>query len=481
MAMLHHFFHRIHKNLKTKKSLLNRIAKTSFWFFFGAFLGFFLFTSFLYIYYRETHQNLVYTGVMINGKHFGGETRDEVQRYFAEKNAVIRQSKFILTAPDSVATISAKQINLGYDEKLIADQAFNIGRSNNTLSDMRLMLQAYFDGVDLRAAHHYDEQKLNQLIIPLQKKLAVKPVDAVFKIEKGRVKDFKLSKDGQELDTQKLKESLYEKMQSVSDAIDPQTISVKVPIKVITPTVATDQNMGIIELIGTGVSSFTGSIENRAFNINLAASRIDGALIAPGETFSFNKTVGDISTLTGYKQAYVIQNGKTVQGDGGGVCQVSTTLFRAVLNAGLPVVERNPHAYRVGYYEQNSPPGIDAAIYTPTVDLKFKNDTGASILIQAYPDMVNYRLVFELYGTKDGRQVTMTKPVILKETPAPEPLYQDDPTLPKGQVKQIDFAAAGANVYFTRTVTKDGKTLLSDKFVSNYRPWQAIYMRGTKE
>lgn len=481
MAILQHTFHRLQKEFAKKKPLLNRIAKTSFWFLFGAFLGFFLFASFLYVYYRETHKDLVYTGVMVNGTHFGGQTKDEVRSYFADKNTVIRQSKFILTAPSAVATISAKQINLGYDENLIADQAFNIGRSTNTLSDMRLMLQAYFDKVDLRAAHHYDEQKLNATIAPLQKTLEVRPVDAVFTMEKGRVKEFKLSKDGQMLDMPQLKEALYEKMQTVSTAIDPQTITIRIPIKVVTPTIATDKNMGIIELIGRGTSSFTGSIENRAFNINLAASRIHGALIAPGETFSFNKTVGDISTVTGYKQAYVIQNGKTVQGDGGGVCQVSTTLFRAVLNAGLPIIERNPHAYRVGYYEQNSPPGIDAAIYTPTVDLKFKNDTGASILIQAYPDLVNYKLVFELFGTRDGRQVTMTKPVILKETPAPEPLYQDDPNLPKGQVKQVDFAAAGANVYFTRTVTKNGKTLLNDKFVSNYRPWQAIYMRGTKE
>ncbi len=481
MAILKHISHRLQKHYKKTVPLLNRIAKTTFWFSFGAFLGFFIFTSFLYFYYRETHKDLVYTGVMVNGTHFGGKTKDEVRSHFADKNAVIRQSKFILNAPEAVATISARQINLGYDEKLIADQAYNIGRSNNTLSDMRLMLQAYFDKVDLRAAHHFDEQRLNALIAPLQKTLEVKPVDAVFKMEKGRVKEFKLSKDGQALDNTKLKEQLYEQMQAVSTALDPQTLTIKVPIKTISPTIATDKNMGIIELIGTGTSSFVGSIENRAFNINLAASRINGALVAPGETFSFNKTVGDISTVTGYKQAYVIQNGKTVQGDGGGVCQVSTTLFRAVLNAGLPITERNPHAYRVGYYEQNSPPGIDAAIYTPTVDLKFKNDTGASILIQAYPDMVNYRLVFELFGTKDGRQVALTRPVILKETPAPEPLYQDDPTLPKGQVKQVDFAAAGANVYFTRTVTRDGKTLLNDKFVSNYRPWQAIYMRGTKE
>lgn len=421
---------------------------------------------------------------MINGTHFGGKTKDEVRAFYADKNRVISQTKFILNAKDTAATISAQQIRLGYDDALIASQAFDMGRSNNTLSDMRIMLQAYFDGVDISAAHRYDETKLDELIAPLQKKLAVKPVDAVFKQDpknKKKVIEFRLSKNGQEVDLPKLKQELFERMQLASLSTQPQTLTINVPIKVVEPAVATDQEKGIVELIGRGTSQFAGSIENRAFNINLAASRIHGTIIDPGETFSFNKTVGDISTVTGYKQAYVIQNGKTVQGDGGGVCQVSTTLFRAALNAGLPITERNPHAYRVGYYEQDSPPGVDAAIYTPTVDLKFKNDTGSSILIQAYPDMRTYRLAFELYGTRDGRHVVINKPVILSQKPAPEPLYQDDPNLPKGQVKQVDFAAPGANVYFTRTVSKNGKTLLSDKFVSNYRPWQAVYMKGTKE
>jgi vancomycin resistance protein YoaR len=480
MAMLKPPTHHIQKTIMSKRTVLQKLGKTFFWFFLGAFLGFFFFTSFLYIYYRETNKDVVYSGVMINGLNVGGETKDAVRAHFAEKNSIIKQSKFILNAQQATATISAQQINLGYDERLIADQAYNIGRSNNTLSDMRMMLQAYFEGVDLRSAHHYDEKKLDTLLAPLQKQIDVKPIDAVFKMNKGKVTDFKLSKDGQAVDMPKLKEAFFDRMVTVSMSNEPQTLTIPIPIKKIAPSVATDQKLGITEMIGRGVSEFHGSVENRAYNIHLAASRINGSLVKPGETFSFDKAVGDISTLTGYKQAYVIQNGKTVQGDGGGVCQVSTTLFRAILNAGLPVVERNPHAYRVGYYEQNSPPGIDAAIYTPTVDLKFKNDTSSTILIEAYPDMDNYNLVFELYGTKDGRQVTMTKPIVSGETPAPEPKFEDDPTLPKGQVKQVDFAAAGAHVSFSRTVSKNGKVILSDTFISNYRPWQAVYMRGTQ-
>jgi vancomycin resistance protein YoaR len=151
-----------------------------------------------------------------------------------------------------------------------------------------------------------------------------------------------------------------------------------------------------------------------------------------------------------------------------------------LLNAGLPIVERHAHAYRVGYYEQDQPPGLDATIYVPSVDLKFKNDTGNYILIQSFFDEANLALTFVLYGKKDGREVELTRPVLTSSTPAPPDSYQDDPTLPVGTVKQVDFSAPGGRSVFTRKVTKNGKVIIDESFVSNYKPWQAVYLRGTK-
>jgi vancomycin resistance protein YoaR len=190
--------------------------------------------------------------------------------------------------------------------------------------------------------------------------------------------------------------------------------------------------------------------------------------------------LGDVSVYTGYQQAYIIKGGQTVLGDGGGVCQVSTTFFRAALDAGLPIIERHPHAYRVSYYEQNSKPGFDATVYSPSVDLKVKNDTPAYILIQTKTDIKNATLTFELYGTSDGRVATVSSPYIWDVTPAPPALYIDDPTLPAGQIKQIDFAAAGAKTSFDYKVTRGEEILQQKTFYSNYRPWQARYLRGTK-
>lgn len=261
--------------------------------------------------------------------------------------------------------------------------------------------------------------------------------------------------------------------------INKNQTEIKLPVTILKPKNKLANELGIKELIGRGVSHFTGSIENRKFNIGLAASRINGILIAPNEEFSFLNTVGDISAATGFKQAYVIKSGRTVLDDGGGVCQVSTTVFRSALNTGLPITARTAHAYRVGYYEQGFPPGLDATIFSPSVDLKFKNDTNAHILIQAY--VTGNTLTVDLYGTSDNRSVSMTKPIVTNITPAPPEIRQDDPSLPKGTVKQVDWAARGANVSFSRTVSKGGVTYINETFKSNFRPWQAVFLVGTKE
>ncbi len=203
-------------------------------------------------------------------------------------------------------------------------------------------------------------------------------------------------------------------------------------------------------------------------------------MIAPGEIFSLNQTIGEVSASTGYKNAYVIKDGRTVLGDGGGVCQVSTTMFRAALAAGLPIVERRAHAYRVGYYEQDAKPGFDATVYAPSTDLKFKNDTKEYLLIETKTDTRNYTLEINLYGTDDGRVVEIGVPRVFGTTPPPEDLYIDEPTLPAGVVEQIDWKAWGATSVFDYVVKRDGEIVTEKTFYSVYKPWQAVFLRGTQ-
>ena len=257
--------------------------------------------------------------------------------------------------------------------------------------------------------------------------------------------------------------------------------SFEISVKRTPPELTTDKvnDLGIKELIGRGTSRFRGSIPSRVHNIQLASAKLNGVLIKPGDTFSFNDALGDVSKFTGYQEAYVIREGKTVLGDGGGVCQVSTTFFRAALNSGLPILERQAHAYRVGYYEQDTSPGLDATVYGPTPDLRIKNDTPAHILIQAKVNTKTSSLVFEFYGTGDGRTATTSKPVVANVVLAGEDVYIDDPTLPAGTVKQTEHRANGAKVTFNYLVQRGGETIYKKTFTSNYRPWQAVYLRGT--
>lgn len=288
-----------------------------------------------------------------------------------------------------------------------------------------------------------------------------------------RVTAFKPSQEGRKLDTDKTYEF-------IADALSNGHRNITLPVAKVSPKIQTSDvnSLGIKELLGRGISHFAGSIPNRIYNINLTASKINGVLIPPGEIFSFNQTVGDITAATGFKQAYVIKEGRTVLDDGGGVCQDSTTLFRAVLKAGLPVVKRTAHAYRVGYYEQGFPAGLDATVFYPSVDFQFKNDTPFHILIQAYTSGTT--LYVDLYGTSDGRISQISKSIVSDQIPPPPELRQDDPTLPKGTVKQVDWAAWGARVSFNRTVTRGNETLIKENFLSNYKPWQAVYLVGTQ-
>ncbi|MBI3290053.1 VanW family protein [Candidatus Microgenomates bacterium] len=326
----------------------------------------------------------------------------------------------------------------------------------------------------------YNEDRLSTLVEKLSGQFNRPVQEATFKFEGGRVLEFKPTKAGIEVEKDKLKKLLTAALTDLEKGED-KSVKLTIPASKTEAKTKTGDvnNLGIRELIGKGTSRFRGSILSRVHNVALAASRINGILIAPGETFSFNKALGDVSEFTGFQQAYIIRDGRTVLGDGGGVCQVSTTLFRAALAAGVPIVERRAHSYRVSYYEQDSGAGFDATVFDPTADLKIKNDTPAHILIQTAVDKKNLTLTFELYGTSDGRIATTSKSKVWDQVEPPADLYQDDPSLPAGTVKQVDFKAWGAKASFDYSVVRGNEQLQKRTFSSNYRPWQAIFLRGT--
>ena len=241
---------------------------------------------------------------------------------------------------------------------------------------------------------------------------------------------------------------------------------------------ATAEQLGITEAVSVVSTYFNGSSAERIQNISTASSAFHGLLIPPGETLSMSDVLGDISLDNGYSEALIIFGDRTIKGVGGGVCQVSTTLFRAVFFGGYEIVERHPHAYRVGYYEQGpgSPgPGLDATVFVPLVDFKFRNDTPNWLLLETY--IYGNQLLWKFYSTPDSRTVQWSKQ-LSNEVEAPKPLYKEDPDLNKGKIKQIDYEADGLDVVVYRTVTRGDEVLFQDTIKTRYLPWRAIYEFG---
>jgi vancomycin resistance protein YoaR len=421
-----------------------------------------------YLFYNLNFVGRIYPNIYVSGVNVGGMTNSQAFQLLSNSASYPKIIK--LNYEDRNFEINADEVDLRLDYAGTVIRAYNLVRTGNFVFDFQQRVRLLFYPTTIGYLLNLDHAKLDQNIKTIASQIDIEPVEARFRFDGNKVSEFQTSSNGRKVDQKKIKNMIIQGLASF-----------EIPVDTIYPNVTTDNvnNLGIKELIGTGSSTYFHSIPGRAYNVNLAASRINGTLVAPGEIFSFNKTLGDVSKFTGYKEAYIIQNGRTVLGDGGGVCQVSTTLFRAVLNTGLPVNERSAHAYRVGYYEQNSPPGIDATVYGPSPDFKFTNDTNNYILIVAQNNPANYSLSFYLYGTKDNRIATVSKSV-LSNYSAPLPtIYQDDPTLPNGTLKQIDFAAAGARVSFDYVVQKDEQIVYQKTFVSNYQPWAAVYLRGT--
>jgi vancomycin resistance protein YoaR len=248
---------------------------------------------------------------------------------------------------------------------------------------------------------------------------------------------------------------------------------------------ATTDSLGIKELIKAETTFFYGSSAERVQNITAAAARFHGLLVAPGETFSMAKGLGDISLDNGFAEALIIYGGRTIKGVGGGVCQVSTTLFRTAFFAGYPIVERHPHAYRVSYYEKIAGnhidpqlAGMDATVYVPVVDFRFTNDTANWLLMETYVNPEKSSITWKFYSTKDGREVKADFSGPTNIVPAPEDLYKENPELKKGEINQVDWKSDGADVTVRRSVTKNGQLYLSDEFVTHYQPWQSVYEYG---
>jgi len=369
--------------------------------------------------------------------------------------------------------------------ELVGDlQSWTLGRES--ISDMLIIRQVEVDDSTAKlVVDELDQEQLEAYVDDLASQIAQSPHNARFDFDEtttsaglsagGSLTPIVNSQEGRALD-------ISETIRLINAHVTTTDREITLPIFPVRPQVADDDepgDLGIVELVSEGITYFKGSSAGRIHNIQVAASRFHGLVIPPGHTFSFNEHLGEVSAETGYEESVIILGDRTTWEIGGGVCQVSTTAFRAAFWGGFPILERSPHTFRVSWYEP--PVGLDATVYSPWVDLKFLNDTSYYLLIETETDTQAGSLSFRFYSTRTGRTVDMEGPSEENVVPHGEPVYEDDPTLPKGTTKQVEWARDGVDVTLYRIVKQGDEVISREEFFSRYEPWQARYLVGTKE
>jgi len=310
----------------------------------------------------------------------------------------------------------------------------------------------------------YNEDRIKLFVETVAKSIDLDPHNAELKVTNGKVSVFQVAKLGSKLDQTKTKVDIKN---AIFDRMNEKTASnISLSVVVLKPEITDDavSNLGLNELVGTGTTDFKKSSSSRVHNIQIGADAINGALLKPGEEFSTLGKLGKIDASSGYLPELVIKNNQTVPDYGGGLCQVSTTLFRAAMNAGLKITERQNHSYRVSYYEP--PVGMDATIYDPSPDFKFVNNYDHYIFIQSHID--GTKITFDIYGTKDNRVATVSDPTVYDYVDPPATINTETDTLPAGQTQQAQKPHQGASAKFEYKVVKGDQTLQDKIFTSVY-------------
>ena len=363
--------------------------------------------------------------------------------------------------------LDSGELNLVYEEQSFAldkDTIAGLIASKPEKDDMKLYLAP---------------DKVAKQVSAVAAELDRDPKNAVLGTNGGSVTIAQISESGRKLDQAQtiidIDNAIFARVNDKLTNTNPKVVRLRVDLKV--PDIDANQisNYGLKELVATGTTSFARSPSNRVHNITVGASVVNGTLIKPGEEFSTLGRLGAIDASTGYLPELVIKNNKTIPEYGGGLCQVSTTLFRTALNAGMKITQRQNHAYRVSYYEP--PIGMDATIYDPAPDFKFINNYNSYILVQA--KIVGTKITFEFYGTKDTRVVEQSAPEMFDVNGPPPAIEVPTDTLPVGERQLIEHGHQGASAKFHYKVTRDGAVLQETDFLSKYVALPEKWLVGT--
>lgn len=413
----------------------------------------------------------VLPGVEVLGVKLEGLNKDDGISRLGEVEKNLRASRVVLRYQDQTWNLLLNEVDFNLKEEAVMDAAMKAGRSGSLLQRLRERKEFQKHGLALTPVFEYDREKLSRQVKELAKDIIVEPRDATFKVNSNDTVSVIAAEDGIDIDLAQLENDMN---MSLGSGLKQEVNLTLIPVA---PPRSTEfvESMGVDGLLSSYTTSFDPSKTSRSYNVSVAAQAFDELLIMPGHEVSFNDVVGPRSSEAGYKNAPVIVNNEFVDGLGGGVCQVSTTLYNAIILANLDIVERTSHSLPVSYV----PIGRDATVVYDALDLRFRNNTDSYLYIKSY--ISGGQLTIKIFGnTKFKRDVTVSS-WITREI-EPQVVYENDATLPKGEevVKQEGskgFLAAAERVVSHNGVVEKEERLPS----SDYSPINKIIAVGTAE
>lgn len=419
----------------------------------------------------STASEKVLPGVKVLGVDLGGLNKAEGITRLSEVEKNLRAKRVVLRHEEHTWNLLLNEVDFNLNEDAVMDAALKAGRSGSIVKRWQERKQFQNAGLTLAPVFEYDREKLSQQVKELAKEIIVEPQDATFRVNNDDSVSVVPAKDGIDVDLGRLENDLN---MSLGTGLQQEVNLALVPVA---PSRSTDfvKSMGVDGLLASYTTSFDPSKTSRSYNVSVAAQAFDELLIMPGHRVSFNDVVGPRSSEAGYKNAPVIVNNEFVDGLGGGVCQVSTTLYNAILLANLEVIERTCHSLPVSYV----PIGRDATVVYDALDMKFQNNTDSYLYIKSY--ISSGRLTIKLFGNTEFKRDVTVSSWITQEI-EPQVIHENDATLPKGQEVVKQEGSKGFIAVAERVVSHNGVVEKRERLPSSdYSPINKIIVVGTKE
>lgn len=422
--------------------------------------GFFTFTS-----------EKVLPGIEVLGVKLEGLNKEEGMARLAELEKDLRATRVVLNYQGRSWLLLLSEAGIDLKEEAIMETALSVGRQGTLLQRWQDRRRVKKEGLSLEPVIEFDREKLSRRVSELTREITEEPRDAAFKINSDDTVTIIPGKNGAAVDIDRLERDIFSVL---AEGKKPEVDLYLVPVPPARST-ALVESMGINGLLASYTTSYNPSKTSRTYNISVAARAFNELLVLPGHVVSFNKVVGPRSSEAGYKNAPVIINNELVDGLGGGVCQVSTTLYNCILLANLEVIERTNHSLPVSYV----PIGRDATVVYDAIDLKFRNNTDSYLYIRSFIN--NGRLTFKIYGNTAYKRDVSVYSWVTQEI-EPKVIYEEDPNLPKGEQVVKQEGVKGLKVSTMRVVRLNGvvekREMLPE---SDYSPVNKIIAVGTME